>query len=136
MSPKKRILLVDSDEARMGVRSFVLLQHGYAVVKAENRRGALSRLARGCFEAAIVRILDADLMDRLTTAGCNVLLLATAAEGVDLAAHAACWMPPTATTLELLEGLRVIAARRRGPRKGAQRAATALAVSTRKGSVA
>ena len=42
MRPKKKILLVDADETRLGIQCFVLLQHGYAVQKAKNAREALS----------------------------------------------------------------------------------------------
>ena len=127
MRPKKKILLIDSDETRCSVRSFVLSNRGFAVYPVANvgdarRTAALANpdLAVLCwpFDGAAALLSELHtrcpqmpsmvIAEQLTEAPVNVFAGAVLLKG-------------GCSQSEIYDRAKVMCARKRGPRKGAQR---------------
>lgn len=125
MRPKKRILLIDPNEVRASVRTYMLTIHGYRVIRA---LGAAE--ARQLFDALLPDLVLADrstpdlgqLLDRLHERNSSVphLVLAEALRECNVTCDA---FLAGAGNADLIERVRVMVARKRGPKKGIQRAA-------------
>jgi two-component system, OmpR family, response regulator CpxR len=124
--PKKVILLVDEDENRRSIFKFTLAIHGYRVIEADDAKAAavFVRISdpNGAGSIALVIAWDqpGDTIIRKLKAmsnGCYIpmLLLCDADGGGSFCdAH----LPVKTSPIELLERIRIMAARKRGPRKG------------------
>lgn len=129
MRPKKIILAVDDNEQELSVLAFMLSTNGYRVVTATNGEAAI-----GIFSETAVDLVLADhgmpqmdgsqLVGRLKQiAGhvpmilmCDPARIADQHHGADaLLAKKNC------TATELLERIKIMSARKRGPRKGSTR---------------
>jgi CheY-like chemotaxis protein len=131
MRPKKVILCVDDNEQELSVLKFMLATNGYRVVSATNGQEAI-----GVFAGTLVDLVLADytmpqmdgnqLVDRLKQIAPHVpmILLGDPQKmGGEMHAADALLAKKNCSPLELLERIRVMSARKRGPRKGAQRLA-------------
>jgi CheY-like chemotaxis protein len=129
MRPKKVILCVDDNELDLSVLSFMLATNGYRVVSATNGKEAI-----GIFGEHQVDLVLADyampqmtgdqLVDRLKQVAPQVpMILLGDPQKAGLDPHAADAMvaKKNCSPQELLERIKVMSARKRGPRKGAQR---------------
>jgi CheY-like chemotaxis protein len=131
MRPKKIILCVDDNEQDLSVLKFMLSTNGYRVVSATTGQEAI-----GIFAETQVDLVLADfgmpqmngnqLVDRLKRTAPHVpmiLLGDPQRMGSDIHAADCLLAKKNCSPLELLERIKVMSARKRGPRKGAQRQA-------------
>jgi CheY-like chemotaxis protein len=129
MRPKKIILCVDDNEQDLSVLKFMLSTNGYRVVAAINGQEAI-----GIFAETQVDLVLADqglpqmsgnqLVDRLKKMGPHVpmiLLGDPLRMGGEIHSADAVLAKKNCSPQELLERIKVMSARKRGPRKGAQR---------------
>jgi len=129
MRPKKVILCVDDNEQELSVLSFMLATNGYRVVSATNGQEAIR-----IFSGMPVDLVLADfsmpqmngdqLVDRLKRIGSHVpMILLGDPQKMAGEIHAADALlaKKNCSAQELLERIKVMSARKRGPRKGAQR---------------
>jgi CheY-like chemotaxis protein len=132
MRPKKIILCVDDNEQELSVLRFMLITNGYRVLAAANQQEAIAEFTSVpqvdlvLVSAGMPQTSSSQLIERLKRiAGHVPMILLSDAQGAGSEIHAADAMlakkncPPQ----ELLERIKVMSARKRGPRKGAQRVA-------------
>jgi CheY-like chemotaxis protein len=128
MRPKKVILCVDDNEQALSVRTFLLETRGYRVVTATSSRQALEILQQtvpGTLDLLIADLLlpgmdgnelvrHAKQMHPMLPA----LIISGSVTAYDRAIAADAFLPKGAgTAAELLEKIRVLVARKRGPKK-------------------
>ena len=131
MRPKKIILCVDDNEQELSVLKFMLTTNGYRVFSASSGQEAI-----GIFANTPVDLVLADfsmpqmngnqLVDRLkrTAAHVPMIVLGDPQTMVgEIHAADALLAKKSCSPQELLERIKVMSARKRGPRKGAQRMA-------------
>jgi two-component system, OmpR family, response regulator CpxR len=131
MRPKKVILCVDDNEQELSVLKFMLATNGYRVISASNGQEAI-----GVFSENAVDLVLADfampqmngnqLVDRLKQIASHIpmILLGDPQKmGGDIHAADALLAKKNCTAQELLERIKVMSARKRGPRKGSVRMA-------------
>ena len=129
MRPKKVILCVDDNEQELSVLKFMLATNGYRVLSAEHRQEAI-----GIFAETVVDLVLADfampqmngnqLVSRLKQIARHVpmILLGDPQKmGGEIHAADALLAKKNCSSQELLERIKVMSARKRGPRKGTQR---------------
>ena len=129
MRPKKVILCVDDNEQELSVLKFMLATNGYRVVSASSGQEAID-----VFAASQVDLVLADyampqmngnqLVDRLKQIAPHVpmiLLGDPLRMGGEMHGADALLTKKNCSAHELLERIKVMSARKRGPRKGAQR---------------
>jgi CheY-like chemotaxis protein len=129
MRPKKVILCVDDNEQELSVLKFMLSTNGYRVVSALTGQEAI-----GIFADTQVDLVLADfampqmngcqLVDRLKQMASHVpmvLLGDPQKMGNEMSAADALLAKKSCTPQELLEKIKVMSARKRGPRKGSVR---------------
>lgn len=129
MRPKKVILCVDDNEQELSVMSFMLATNGYRVVTATSGQAAIS-----LFSEMQVDLVLADfamplmnghqLVNRLKQIAGHVpmiLLGDSHAMSTEIHAADALLTKKNCSPQELLERIKVMSARKRGPRKGAMR---------------
>jgi CheY-like chemotaxis protein len=130
MRPKKVILCVDDNEQELSVLKFMLATNGYRVVSATTGQEAIS-----LFNEITVDLVLADftmpqmngdqLVQRLKGIASHIpmILLGDPQKmGGDLHAADALLAKKNISAQELLERIKVMSARKRGPRKGSVRA--------------
>jgi CheY-like chemotaxis protein len=137
MRPKKVILCVDDNEQELSVLKFMLATNGYRVLSASNGHEAIALFASApqidlvLTDTNMPQMSGSQLVQRLKRMAGHVpmILLGEARPGVPGAPwagsgeiHAADAMLTrrNGSTQELLERIKVMSARKRGPRKGAQ----------------
>jgi len=129
MRPKKVILCVNENELELSVLKFMLATNGYRVVSASTGLEAI-----GIFAEIQVDLVLADfampqmsgclLVDRLKQMAPHVpmMLLGDLQKmGTEMHGADAQMAKKNVSTLELLEKIKVMSARKRGPRKGSLR---------------
>jgi two-component system, OmpR family, response regulator CpxR len=137
MRPKKIILCVNGNEQELSVLKFTLSTNGYKVVSA-----ATSHEAIGAFGTMQIDLVLADinvpqmngdqLVQRLKRIAAHVpMILLGDPQAANGEIHVADAMlaKKNCSSMELLERIKVMSARKRGPRKGALRAAQASALA-------
>ena len=139
MRPKKVILCVNHNEQELSVLKFMLATNGYRVVSAVSGQEAI-----GVFKETAVDLVLADfalpqmsgkqLVERLKGIAAHVpmiLLGDPQAMNNGIQSADALLAKKSCTSQELLERIKLMSARKRGPRKGTQRvAATELAAAS------
>ena len=130
MRPKKVILCVNDNEQELSILKFLLTTHGYKVVSAVSSQEAV-----GVFSSLQVDLVLASgtmpqmsggqLVDRLKRIAPHVPMILLGDPPAANQIHEADAMVArkNCSPLELLERIKVMSARKRGPRKGAQRQA-------------
>jgi CheY-like chemotaxis protein len=128
MRPKKVILCVDDNEQTLSVRTFLLETRGYRVLTASTSQAALEILERtvpGTMDLLITDLLmpgidGNDLVRRAKQMHpmLPALIVSGSVASYDRALAADAFLPKGAgTAAELLEKIRVLVARKRGPKK-------------------
>ena len=129
MRPKKVILCVDDNEQELSVLKFMLSTNGYKVVSASNGQEAI-----GLFAANQVDLVLADfnmqpmngdqLVHRLKAIAGHVPMILFGdphMTGGEIHVADAMLAKKNCSTQDLLERIKLMSARKRGPRKGTQR---------------
>ena len=128
MRPKKVILCVDDNEQTLSVRTFLLETRGYRVISTTNSQQALEiveRTAPGALDLLIADLLlpgmDGNELVRRAKQihpSLPALIVSGTVAAQDRALAADAFLPKGAgTAVELLERIRVLVARKRGPKK-------------------
>ena len=131
MRPKKVILCVDDNEQELSVLKFMLATNGYRVISASNGPDAI-----GFFSETQVDLVLADhampqmngcqLVERLKQIASHVPMIVLGDPqkmAGEMHSADALLAKKHCTPQELLERIKVMSARKRGPRKGSQRMA-------------
>lgn len=128
MRPKKTILCVDDNEQVLSVRSFMLETRGYRVIAASTPHQALDHLV-GATPGAIDLLLCDLLMPCMDGnelvrrakelhPGLPALITSGTVTAYDRAGRADVFLPKGASSpVELLERVRILVARKRGPKR-------------------
>ena len=132
MRPKKVILCVDDNEQELSVLKFTLETNGYRVLPASNGQEAIAVFSAApqidlvLADTHMPQMSGIQLAERLKRMRSHVpmLLLGDAqAVGGEIHVADAVMARKNCTSFELLERVKVMSARKRGPRKGAHRIA-------------
>jgi two-component system, OmpR family, response regulator CpxR len=128
MRPKKTILCVDDNEQVLSVRSFLLVTRGYRVLAVKTAREALEILEQS-FPGSVDLILCDLLMPEMDGnelvrrakqlhPGLPAMIVSGTVNAFDRALHADVFLPKGAcSAAEMIERIRVLVARKRGPKK-------------------
>ncbi len=130
LRPKKTILCVDDNEAILSVRTFLLETRGYRVVAVTSPHVALERIERSL--PGSIDLLLCDLLMPLMDGnelvrrakhlhpGLPAMIVSGTVNGFDRALCADVFLPKgAASPAEMIERIRVLVARKRGPKKTA-----------------
>lgn len=131
MRPKKTILCVDDNEQALAVRRFLLEIRGYRVVTSTSAHDAIEILRNGGIDLVVSDLImpqmdGNEMVYRMKEFAPEVpmLLLSGTVKTFDRACHADAFLPKGACSpIELLERVRVMIARKRGPKKAVPRPA-------------
>jgi CheY-like chemotaxis protein len=131
MRPKKVILCVDDNEQDLSVLKFMLTTNGYRVLSASSGPEALRIYSENLIDIALVdqalpQMNGDQLISKLKQiAGHVPMILLGDPQKMNGQIHTADALvaKKTCSSQELLERIKVMSARKRGPRKGAQRIA-------------
>ena len=130
MRPKKVILCVDDNEQELSVLKFMLETNGYRVLAASNGQEAIAIFSAApqidlvLADTTMPQMSGGQLVERLKRMRSHVpMVLLGDAQTVNGEMHVAdaVLARKNCSTQELLERIKVMSARKRGPRKGAQR---------------
>ena len=128
MRPKKTILCVDDNEQVLSVRTFLLETRGYRIVAANNAQEALEVLERsvpGTLDLILCDLLmpqmDGNELVRRAKQihpGLPAMIVSGTVNAFDRALHADVFLPKGGSSpAEMIERIRVLVARKRGPKK-------------------
>jgi len=125
MRPKKTILCVDDNEQALSVRKFLLETRGYRVLIASSSEQALEVFRDGGIDLVlsdlIMPYMDGnELIRRMKELAPEVpaILISGSVKAFDRANRADAFLPKGACSpVELLERIRLMVARKRGPKK-------------------
>jgi two-component system, OmpR family, response regulator CpxR len=126
MRPKKTILCVDDNEQALSVRKFMLETRGYRVLTAASSQQALELFREGGIDLVlsdlIMPYMDGnELVRRMKELAPEVpaILISGSVKAFDRANRADAFLPKGACSpVEMLERIRMMVARKRGPKKG------------------
>jgi two-component system, OmpR family, response regulator CpxR len=129
MRPKKIILCVDDNEQELSVLKFMLATNGYRVISATSGQEAIGIFAETTVDLVLVdyampQMNGCQLVDRLKQTASHVpmiLLGDPQRMSGDIHAADALLAKKNCSPQELLERIKVLSARKRGPRKGTVR---------------
>jgi CheY-like chemotaxis protein len=129
MRPKKVILCVDDNEQELSVLTFMLTTNGYRVLSAVSGQEALGMFAEHPVDLVLAdfgmpHMNGNQLIDRLKQIAQHIpmILLGDPQKmGGDIHAADALLTKRNCTAQELLEKIKLMSARKRGPRKGSVR---------------
>jgi CheY-like chemotaxis protein len=129
MRPRKTILCVDDNEQALSVRKFMLETRGYRVLTAQTAADALEIFSAGNIDLVLSDLImpqmdGNELVRRMKAMAPEVpaIILSGSVKNFERANSADAFLPKGACTpLEVLERIRVMIARKRGPRKAQHR---------------
>jgi two-component system response regulator CpxR len=117
MRPKKVILLVDQDQQTLSERRFLLVTHGYNVVAAAGPKQAVEIYVNPRLDLTLIAQPDPELAEQLKRLRPHIKVLMLA-ENPQAACADVVLNPKTCSPQQLLEWIKTMTARKRGPRKG------------------
>lgn len=125
MRPKKTILCVDDNEQILSVRKFLLETRGYRVAAAHSAEEALELFRQGGIDLVLGDLVmpqmdGNEMVRRMKDISPEVpmILISGSVKAFDRANRADAFLPKGASTpVEILERIRVMIARKRGPKK-------------------
>jgi CheY-like chemotaxis protein len=128
MRPKKTILCVDDNEQAVSVRKFMLETRGYRVLTALTGAEALELVSQGSVDLVVSDLImpqmdGNELVRRIKEMNPDLptLLISGTVKAFERASNADAFMPKgSCSPLELLERIRLMIARKRGPKKHAR----------------
>jgi CheY-like chemotaxis protein len=135
MRPKKIILCVDDNEQDLSVLKFILTTNGYRVLAATSGREAIELFSGAAVDLVLTdmempQMNGKQLVEQLKRIASHVpmiLLCNPQRMAGELHAADALLSKKGSTPQELLERVKVMSARKRGPRKGSQRVPAQMA---------
>jgi two-component system response regulator CpxR len=140
MRPKKIILCVDDNEQDLSVLAFMLSTNGYRVLSASNGQEAIDKFAENAVDLVLAdfgmpQMNGSQLIERLKRIAQHVpmiLLGDPQRMGGEMHAADALLTKKNCSSVELLDRVKVMSQRKRGPRKGSVRVTNAgeLAVAS------
>jgi two-component system, OmpR family, response regulator CpxR len=133
MRPKKTILCVDDNEQALSVRKFLLETRGYRVITAASAHDALETFRNGGIDLVLSDLVmpqmdGNEMVRRMKDISPEVpmMLVSGTVKSFERANRADAFLPKGACTpVEMLERIRVMIARKRGPKKVTPRPALA-----------
>jgi two-component system response regulator CpxR len=125
MKPKRTILCVDDDERSLSVRKVLLETRGYRVLPCSDPEGAVEIMKRGGVDLVLSDLMmpklsGAKLIDQLKaiSPGTPALLFSGCVSCCTEDHLADAWLPKgELAPMELLERIRVLLIRKRGPKR-------------------
>jgi CheY-like chemotaxis protein len=125
MRPKKTILCVDDNEQALSVRKFMLETRGYRVLTALNGQQALDLFQQGSVDLVLSDLImpqmdGNELIHQMKALHPDVpmILMSGSIKAYERASHADAFLPKGACSpVEVLERIRIMVARKRGPKK-------------------
>ena len=128
MRPKKTILCVDDNEQVLSVRTFLLETRGYRIIAvntAQEALGVLGQSLPGSLDLVLCDLLmpqmDGNELVRRAKQlhpGLPAMIVSGTVNAFDRALHADVFLPKGASSpAEMIERIRVLVARKRGPKK-------------------
>jgi two-component system, OmpR family, response regulator CpxR len=137
MRPKKVILCVNHNEEELSVLKFMLATNGYRVMPASTGHEAISVFKEAAVDLVLAefsmpQMNGKQLVERLKTIAAHVpmiLLGDPQAMNSGIQVADALLAKKNCTSQELLERIKIMSARKRGPRKGTQRMAPVAALA-------
>lgn len=128
MRPKKTILCVDHNEQTLSIRKFLLETRGYRVLAVQTAQEALEHVNRsmpGSIDLLLAELLlpqmDGNELVRRAkqhNPALPTMLVSGTVNAADRAMNADVFLPKGASSpVEILERIRVLVARKRGPKK-------------------
>jgi CheY-like chemotaxis protein len=131
MRPKKTILCVDQNEQALAVRKFMLTTRGYRVITALSGQDALEVFRSGGIDLVLSDLLlpemdGNEMVRRMKEISPEIptILVSATVKNFERANRADAFLPKGACTpVEVLERIRVMIARKRGPKKAVHRPA-------------
>jgi two-component system, OmpR family, response regulator CpxR len=125
MKPKRTILCVDDDERALSIRKVLLETHGYHVVTCTDPIGALEMMQRGGIDLVLADLMmpklsGAKLIDQMKAISPHTpaLLFSGSVSCSTEDTLADGWLPKGEfAPMELLERIRVLLVRKRGPKR-------------------
>jgi CheY-like chemotaxis protein len=128
MRPKKIILCVDHNEQDLSVRKFMLETNGYRVLTAKNGHEAIGLFAEHQVDLVLAdfglpQMTGNQLVNRLKEMAAHVpmILLGDPRTGNEIHGADALVAKKNCSPHDLLERIKIMSARKRGPRKGTVR---------------
>jgi CheY-like chemotaxis protein len=129
MRPKKVILCVDDNEQELSVLTFMLSTNGYRVLSAANGQEAIGMFAETPVDLvltdfAMPQMDGVQLVERLKQMAPHIpmILLGDPQKmGSDVHPADLLLLKKNSTAVDLLDKIKVMSARKRGPRKGSVR---------------
>ncbi len=127
MKPKRTILCVDDDERSLSVRKVMLETRGYRVITCSDPQCAIERMKLGGIDLVLTDLMmpklsGAKLIDELKaiSPGTPALLFSGCVNCCNEETLADGWLPKGQfAPMELLERIRVMLIRKRGPKRAA-----------------
>ena len=130
MRPKKVILCVNESEQELSILKFLLQTHGYKVLSALSGQEAIGIFSKTQIDLVLAsygmpHMNGGQLVDRLKSIAPHVpmMLLGDPQNAGQIHVADAMVAKKNCPPLELLERIKVMSARKRGPRKGTSRLA-------------
>jgi two-component system response regulator CpxR len=128
MRPKKTILCVDNNEQALSVRTFLLETRGYRIIAVNTAQEALEVLERsvpGTLDLVLSDLvmpqMDGNELVRRAKQlhpGLPAMIVSGTVNAFDRALHADVFLPKGAcSAAEMIERIRVLVARKRGPKR-------------------
>ncbi len=125
MRPKKTILCVDDNESILSVRKFLLETRGYRVIAARSAEEAIELFGQGGIDLVlgdlVMPLMDGNEMVRRMkeiSPEVPMILISGSIKTFERANRADAFLPKGACSpVEMLEKIRIMIARKRGPRK-------------------
>jgi CheY-like chemotaxis protein len=125
MRPKKTILCVDDNEQSLSVRKFMLETRGYRVLTALTGQQALELFQAGGIDLVLSDLImpqmdGNELVHRMKAMHPDVpmILMSGCVKAYERASHADAFLPKgSCSPVEVLERIRLMVARKRGPKK-------------------
>jgi len=125
MRPKKTILCVDDNEQTLAVRKFLLETRGYRVIAVRSAEDAIERFRNGGIDLVLGDVVmpqmdGNEMVRRMKDIAPEIpmILISGTVKAFERANSADAFLPKGACTpVEMLERIRVMIARKRGPRK-------------------
>jgi len=126
MRPKKTILCVDDNEQTLSVRKFMLETRGYRIIASQVPEEAIELFRHGGIDLVLSdltmpRMDGNELARRMKeiTPEVPILLISGSVKAYERATCGDCFLPKGACSpLDVLERVRMMLARKRGPKKG------------------